>query len=130
MNQSHLNHLDTVNLGSYYTNLKHVKKAWNLILPYINEDFVILDSSCGYGNFFQNSVLNRQIGSDIDKQALEIAKKHHPKIEIYHKNALTEITRETYKIKNEEKLCIIGNPPYNDLTSMLPLKQKNLLWKI
>lgn len=130
MNQSHLNHLDTVNLGSYYTNLKHVQVAWDLILPYINNDFVILDSSCGYGNFFQNSISNRQIGSDIDAEALKVAKKHHPKVEIQHKNALTEITRESYKIKKGEKLCIIGNPPYNDLTSIVRSGSKKIDFEI
>ena len=43
-------------------------------------DFVLLDSSCGYGNFLQNSKkynnldFKKKIGVDIDKKALKIAK--------------------------------------------------------
>ncbi len=49
--QKHLNYKERINLGSYYTNTEHVSRAWNFVNPYIDSDFIILDSSCGYGNF-------------------------------------------------------------------------------
>jgi type I restriction-modification system DNA methylase subunit len=49
--QNHLVYADRVNMGAYYTQDEYVHIAWDMLAPYINEKTVVLDSSCGYGNF-------------------------------------------------------------------------------
>ena len=60
-NQKHLNYVDTVNLGSYYTPEIIVDLAYSILqknVPNI-EDFTILDSSCGYGSFLAKKILRK-----------------------------------------------------------------------
>ena len=77
-NQKHLNYVDTVNLGSYYTPEIIVDLAYSILqknVPNI-EDFTILDSSCGYGSFLaKKNIAKRLIGTDIDEKAIFEAKK-------------------------------------------------------
>ena len=51
--QQHLNYIDTVNLGSYYTPEIIVDLAYSILQKNITKikDWTILDSSCGYGSF-------------------------------------------------------------------------------
>jgi len=119
MIQNHLNYTDRINLWSYYTNIEHVQIVWDMIEKYINSEIIILDSSCGYWNFLQNNFWYRQIGGDIDSKALEIAKQKHPNHKFYNENALYQTWRQKYWIWENEKICIIGNPPYNDTTSII-----------
>ena len=116
--QKHLNYKERINLGSYYTNTEHISCVWDFINPYINNNFIILDSSCGYGNFLIDSN-NKKIGNDIDNIAVAEAQKNIKNISFFNFNALEEIDRKKYFIKENDKLCIIGNPPYNDRTSII-----------
>ncbi len=117
--QTHLRYKDRINLGSYYTDLKHVDTAWDFINPYIDNNFVILDSSCGYGNFLQKNVTCRKIGNDIDDIAISNANDNIKDSNLFNYNALECVSRKKYNIQENEKLCIIGNPPYNDRTSII-----------
>ena len=141
--QNHLNKSQTINLASFYTPDYIVEIVYKMLLNYLVKnklnlnDFVLLDSSCGYGNFLQNSKkhnnldFKKKIGVDIDKKALKIAKENfinykNPPL-FLHKNSLINVIRKNFKIDNSDKLIIIGNPPYNDKTSIVQnhIKNKN-----
>lgn len=75
----HLCHKDIVNLGSFYTPYKYVMLAGEWLKSEgIDDSYVILDSSCGYGAFFELSRSlknNRYIGNDIDIEAIRAVPK-------------------------------------------------------
>jgi len=121
-NQKHLNHVDTINLGSYYTPEVIVDLAYSILQNNIEDikDFSIIDSSCGYGSFLTiNNVAKRLIGADIDQKAIFEAKKIISEADFICQNSLLNVSRSSLKIKNDEKIITIGNPPYNDTTSII-----------
>jgi hypothetical protein len=119
-NQQHLSYHDTINLGSYYTNSNLVKIVFNLLEKHINniQSYIIMDTSCGYGSFLENNNC-KYIGADIDKQAIEIAKDIYKNTTFFCGNSLNNVSRDTYDLNNNDKIIIIGNPPYNDTTSII-----------
>lgn len=128
INQKHLNHIDTVNLGSYYTPEVIVDLAYSILQKNISgiEDFIILDSSCGYGSFLaKKNITKRLIGADIDEKAIAEAKKRNRDACFIYQNSLACVSRKNMTIENNEKLIAIGNPPYNDTTSIIRNSIKN-----
>lgn len=120
--KKHLTKEETVNLGSYYTSDTIVDLTYSLLKKNIKntKDYTILDSSCGYGSFLgKDDIAKRLVGSDVDKKAIHEAKKRTKNVSYIHTNALSKVSRKVFKIKETEKLIIIGNPPYNDTTSMV-----------
>lgn len=121
-NQKHLNYIDTINLGSYYTPEIIVDLSYSILqknLKNINE-YIILDSSCGYGSFLtKNSIAKKLIGADVDQKAISEAKKIINGVDFTCQNSLLNVCRSNLDIKDGEKLIIIGNPPYNDTTSIV-----------
>ena len=117
----HLSYKNQINFGSFYTPKKYVDLVKFWMHEYaINGQWTIMDPSCGYGAFFQLKEEyedNRYIGNDIDNVAIEKAKEYFPFVEYFNNNLFTNTQRENYKIKENEKLIIVGNPPYNDVTS-------------
>lgn len=84
------------------------------------ENYTILDSSCGYGAFFAlNDMMpmNTYIGNDIDAEALKSISKVFPFVKVYNINSLENISKEMFDIQTQ--LIIVGNPPYNDVTSQI-----------
>jgi hypothetical protein len=130
-NQKHLSKKEMINLGSYYTKSEIVNLVYSLIKRKISDisDFTILDTSCGYGSFLNaNEILeNKKIGADIDKIAIEELKNNPKKIEAINHNSLLHSYRKDYGISEDEKLIIVGNPPYNDVTSIIrnSIKEKS-----
>jgi hypothetical protein len=123
MEQQHLNHVEQVNLGSYYTKAKLVQKVYALLrkhVPNFNE-YTIVDNSCGYGSFLDFDIPNKKIGADIDKIALTKVKSDAVLIE---HNSLAKISRHNYNLSDTEKIIMVGNPPYNDTTSIIRNKIK------
>jgi len=126
--QDHLNKKDTINLGSYYTPPNLVKLAYEILKRNIKngfERYTLLDNSCGYGDFLKYDSSNKKVAGDIDEAAivrLEIERK-------YVVNALNKTSRATYNIKDDEKVIIVGNPPYNDVTSQIKrgVKSRNFI---
>jgi len=118
-----------VNLGSFYTPNNIVLTCKKLILNQIKNirDFTILDTSCGAGNFFIFNE-NKQIGVDIDETVIELIEKENYKLFNY--NSLFQFNRQKINISKNEKLLIIGNPPYNDITSFNKKKIKENSIKI
>lgn len=120
--QKHLNHIDTVNLGSYYTPEVIVNLAYLILQKNIKDikDFSILDSSCGYGSFLtKKNIVKRLIGADIDQKAISEAKKMISGVDFICQNSLWNVSRKGLTIKGDEKIITIGNPPYNDTTSII-----------
>lgn len=115
MIQTHLNKKDTINLGSFYTPRNIVEIAYQMLGRVADlKQFLLFDSSCGYGDFFIYDDLE-YLGADIDEIATNQASK---KTRILHTNSLLNVSREKFGITNK-KLIIIGNPPYNDKTSII-----------
>lgn len=125
----HLCHKDIVNLGSFYTPYKYVMLAGEWLKSEgVDDSYTILDSSCGYGAFFELAQFfgkNKFVGNDIDTKAIEVIPSAFPFVKLFNKNALAEVGREQFGISSGEKLIIVGNPPYNDTTSMINHKIKD-----
>ena len=121
--QSHLSTAKRINLGSFYTPKKFVQMAaeW-LKKEKLNDSYTIADLSCGYGAFFELSDIfpnNKYVGNDIDKQAVDCVPENFPFVELYNLNVFENVSRNRYGIGSEEKLIIVGNPQYNDVTSQI-----------
>lgn len=127
--QKHLNKDLSINLGSFYTPQILTQKAYELLQKHIHltKDFVFLDNSCGYGDFFIKDL--NYIAADIDKKALEILQEKNLKnLKIIHTNSLENLNRAKFSIKQNDNLIIIGNPPYNDRTSIIKAGLKKELF--
>lgn len=133
--QIHLSKVDTINQGSFYTPDFLVKLVYNMLSKCsLNTDqFTILDNSCGYGAFLnipKELRFFKLIGTDIDNQALEIAKDKFKDCAIkplfLHTNSLQNVSREKFNILESSKLIIVGNPPYNDKTSIVQNRLKSI----
>ncbi|MCX2717481.1 N-6 DNA methylase [Helicobacter sp. MIT 21-1697] len=135
--QAHLDRIQTIFQGSFYTPDSIVCLVYQMLLDSLpqSKDYVLLDSSCGYGSFleipqrFQSTQFTQIIGADIDKQALQQAQKNFKDCAIaplfLHTNSLQNVSREKFNILESSKLVIIGNPPYNDKTSIVQHHLKN-----
>ena len=127
MSQVHLEYQDRVNLGSYYTPPKIVKLAWELIKPYVDSQTTVIDSACGYGDFLKNYGQSLTIGCDIDEAAIDTAKKNRDNVQFFQTNALCNVSREKFGIPQQStRLIVVGNPPYNDKTSLMRQKIKRV----
>jgi predicted RNA methylase len=118
MEQKHLSPKDTVNLGSYYTPTWLVDIVYSLLDKNVSSfsDYYILDTSCGYGGFLRGQ---KAIGADIDSTAIETAKTASSQVKYFNHNSLLGISRAQYGLEQNAKMIIVGNPPYNDTTSMI-----------
>ena len=89
---------------------------------------VILDTSAGKGSFFLNRGNKKLllIATDNDKIAVDYLKENFPFLRVIQKNILINLKRVDYGISEKQKLIIIGNPPYNDLTSLKAKKIKEM----
>lgn len=127
MAQKHLTKKEAINLGSFYTPRRLVDVAYSLLdkADAITKDSIFLDTSCGYGDFFADGF--NSIGSDIDEQALDRVSDN---VKTFHRNALINPSRDTYGIKESDPLIIIGNPPYNDKTSLVGRSSKDSVVEI
>lgn len=129
--QTHLNRIQTINQGSFYTPNFIVQMAYEMLLCVIEnpQDYVLLDSACGYGSFLTLEGFKQNIGADVDKIALEKAKEYFKDSAIkplfIHTNALANVQKKQFSLAESDKLIIIGNPPYNDKTSITQKRLKN-----
>ena len=116
--QKHLNHVDTINLGGYYSPSCLVDTVYSMIQK--NEpnwhNFKIIDTSCGYGNFLR---IPHSIGADYDEKAIKEAYNQTKNCHFYCHNSLMNVDRKQYGLSNDDKIIIVGNPPYNDTTSII-----------
>lgn len=120
--QKHLSHKAQVDLGSFYTPEHLVKICFGLIREKVPEyrGYTLVDSSCGYGSFLKEDGFRRVVGVDIDPKALEQAREMcGGRAELVVANSLKEVSREGLGLDPQEKVIIVGNPPYNDTTSII-----------
>ncbi|MDR3001388.1 MAG: SAM-dependent methyltransferase [Fibromonadaceae bacterium] len=125
----HLSHSQKTNLGSFYTPPHLVNLVYETLAKNVKGNFadVVLEPACGYGAFFAEKFPQKNvrfIGTDIDPMALTIANKKFSNVEFKKINMLSQISRLKYGIEEKEKLIIVGNPPYNDVTSRVKNKIK------
>ncbi len=120
MSQAHLGYDSRVNLGSYYTPAEIVNVAWEVIAPYVHSQTTIIDTACGYGDFLRNCGQALTIGSDIDETAIEVARENSDTVvRFFQTNALCDVSRTKFGIPQQSHLVVVGNPPYNDRTSLI-----------
>lgn len=117
--QAHLGYASRVNKGAYYTPRDAVEVARDLLSPHLKKNTVILDNACGYGSFLDGWGDRHVVGCDIDETAVRVARKHHPHAALFRRNALSEVGREKFNIPDKARLAMVGNPPYNDKTSLI-----------
>ena len=126
MSQVHLAYESRVNLGSYYTPPEIVDTAWEILAPYVNSQTTVIDSACGYGDFLKDCGQIITIGCDIDETAIDVAKKSNTKTRFFQTNALGNVSRTKFGIPQQSHLIVVGNPPYNDKTSLIRHNIKNV----
>ena len=119
MSQAHLGYESRVNLGSYYTPPEIVGTAWEMIAPYLRSQTTVIDSACGYGDFLRNCGQAITIGCDIDETAISVARENSDKTRFFQTNALYNVSRAKFGIPEASHLIVVGNPPYNDKTSLI-----------
>ena len=119
MSQAHLAYESRVNLGSYYTPPEIVNIAWEMIASYLNSQTTVIDSACGYGDFLKDRGQAITIGCDIDETAISVAKKNNDDFRFFQTNALCKVSKEKFGIPQQSYLIVVGNPPYNDKTSLI-----------
>lgn len=131
-NQQHLSYQEYVNLGSYYTPNEIVEIVYEMLQKNISNirNFTAFDSSCGYGAFLKSNLFKKNIGADIDSEAIKVAQKNKTIAKLWTANTLSGTARKTFGISDDDKLILIGNPPYNDKTSIIRNEIKNITFDI
>ena len=114
----HLSKEEIIKNGSIFTPKDLVLRAKELILPHIGENTVTIDFGAGYGAFTSEflDTPGRKIATDIDEYSVELLKQDFPQVDVRLDNSLLNISRNKFATENEE-IVVIGNPPYNDVTS-------------
>ena len=130
MSQAHLAYKSRVNLGIYYTPTGIVNIAWEMIAPYVHSQTTVIDSACGYGDFLRNCGQSITIGCDIDETAISVAKKNSDKVRFFQTNALCNVSRSKFGIPQQSDLIVVGNPPYNDKTSLIRQSIKDVDFEV
>jgi len=132
-NVKHLDEKMRVKFGVYYTPQHIVNVVIELIQPYIHENqsnTIIVDFAVGTGSFLEpilqlNNVDYRVV--DIDKIAIEYIKSHYPQLDVnkvFNVNSLKHTNRKDFNIDDDQFLIVVGNPPYNDVSSIYKRKLK------
>lgn len=114
---SHLPDNKKSNLGKYYTPENLVLKVKELLSEYITSETLVMDLACGCGAFLDIFEDCHIIGRDIDQQAIDVLDILGFK-NVSRDNSLYNVNREKYNLSKNDKVIIIGNPPYNDTTSL------------
>ncbi len=130
MSQAHLAYESRVNLGSYYTPPEIVGTAWKMIAPYVRSQTTVIDSACGYGDFLKHCGQAMTIGCDIDETAIDVAKESSNRVRFFQTNALHNVSRTKFGIPEQSDLIVVGNPPYNDKTSLIRQSIKSVDFEI
>ena len=125
----HLSREDIVKNGSIFTPACLVELVSDKLKGYITKDSVIADFGSGYGAFakkFENKG-KRFFGTEFDKLSIEFLHQEFPNVIFYEENSLLDISRVKYEINEEDELIVVGNPPYNDITSIYKKGEKGIL---
>lgn len=125
----HLLETERINLGAFYTPSHIVKKVFELIFPYYKKNSnnaIIADFAAGCGAFaFPILSLGADYRlADYDQEAINFLKKYFSSEKIFYTNSLKDASRAKFNIKEDDFLIVIGNPPYNDTTSLYKKTEK------
>lgn len=113
---THLADTKKSDVGKYYTPKHLVDLIFQMVSPYIMDDSIVLDPACGCGAFLDGDKFSNLMGTDMDEDAVEVLKILGFE-NVFSGNSLLNVSREKYNIGESHHLVIIGNPPYNDVTS-------------
>lgn len=121
----HLTVSGRVNLGSFYTPARYVSYVADWLKEVgVGDNWTVADLSSGYGAFFELSEIEGlercyYVANDIDEVAVAKGRELFPNVRWMQKNALKNVDRETFALPSDRPLVIVGNPPYNDVTSQI-----------
>ena len=113
----HLPDSKKANLGKYYTPKRIVELLKNEIESEITDNTYVMDLACGCGAFLELFNDCHIMGRDVDSQAIEILELFNFE-NIAVDNTLLNVSRNKYHLSENDDLVIIGNPPYNDSSSI------------
>ena len=119
----HLLEDERIQLGAFYTPPNIVRKVVELIIPYCEknkDNVVIADIAAGCGAFLF-PILSLGVDyriADYDEKAVAFLQKYFQSNKIFYTNSLLNVGREKFNIRKDQYLIIVGNPPYNDTTSL------------
>lgn len=126
MIQKHLSKQKQIELGSFYTPDYLVNRMYSVIDIYLNKkkinnkSVLFFDNASGYGAFYKAD--RNFLLADIDEKAIEKIKqdfKIKDNKKLFVTNSLEKVSRSKYNIDESKFLINIGNPPYNDTTSII-----------
>ena len=122
----HLTKEDIIKNGSIFTPNYIVEIAKKWLKDKVSRNDFMIDFGVGYGAFISKFIENTSnlIATDIDEDSINLVKQLFPEIHVVLENSLMNISRHKYGINELDKLFIIGNPPYNDLTSQYKKGEK------
>lgn len=125
----HLSKEDIVKNGSIFTPSHISKIVKKMCEPYIDKEAFVMDMGSGYGAFISEfEKLGKMIiGTEYDGDSYQLLIQEFPNIIFFQENSLLNISRKKYGIKPDDSLVIVGNPPYNDITSQYKKGKKGSL---
>ncbi len=128
-NIKHLSKEEIIKNGSIFTPQHLVSLVSELLDEYISLNSVIGDFGSGYGAFLQQFIGKgkRCFATEYDEKSYRLLKQEYPTIQIYRENSLLNISRDKYKLSHKDEFVVIGNPPYNDVTSLYKKGEKGSL---
>ena len=121
----HLSKNDIIKNGSIFTPPHITNIVKKLVSPLLNTNSVIMDFGAGYGAFVSEFIDTniKIIATDIDSISCEYLKNEFQNITVINENSLLNCLRSKYELFNED-IIVVGNPPYNDITSQYKKGQK------
>ncbi len=122
----HLTREEIIKKGSFYTGKELVDLVYEQVSKYISNEAVIADFGAGYGAFIEKfkDCSKRCFGTEIDNLSYQLLKEEFKSLDFYYENSLINVSREKYGLKENDILIIVGNPPYNDTTSIFKKGEK------
>jgi hypothetical protein len=132
---SHLSFEAKTNLGGFYTPKRISDKLYETLEKFAQPSAIdtLLEPNCGYGALLENDYIKgvkKVVGADIDEAALAVAGDRFDRVSFNRINALKNGSRSAYGIDDNDRLLIVANPPYNDLTSQAKNGVKKIVCEI
>jgi methylase of polypeptide subunit release factors len=125
----HLLETERIKLGAFYTPSHIVQKVFELVYPYYishKNNAVIVDLAAGCGAFlFPILSLGADYRvADCDPKSITFLKNYFANEKIFYTNSLKQVSRAKFNIREDQFLIVVGNPPYNDTTSLYRKNEK------
>lgn len=126
---THLTREEIIKSGSIYTGEELAGLVAAHLEKYTNDKCVFGDFGSGYGAFIEKfkDKGKRCFGTECDDNSYNLLCAEYPKIEFYHENSLLNVQRSKYALGDGDELIAVGNPPYNDVTSIFKKGEKGEL---